>query len=176
MVWCAALSLFLERKIPDSEFGQVIPDVDEYTKEPPILPPHLRHIILNKVCVNVLCFAFCVYLACMPSLPVCLRSFMWLVLKCHSAITHHILSYCVLYASACMFLSFCLSAVWSPAPPWMPWLCRRRHLCPWITCTARPSRTAWWCWASRSVTRKSSSHRSSTPPCPDHRVKGTELE
>ena len=39
----------LERKIPESEFGQVIPDVDEYTKEPPILPPHLRHIILNKV-------------------------------------------------------------------------------------------------------------------------------
>ena len=39
----------VERKIPDAEFRQVIPDVDEYTKEPPALPPHLRHIILNKV-------------------------------------------------------------------------------------------------------------------------------
>mmetsp|Transcript_13839 Transcript_13839/g.22930 ORF Transcript_13839/g.22930 Transcript_13839/m.22930 type:complete len:252 (+) Transcript_13839:144-899(+) len=37
-----------ERKIPEAEFGQVIPDIDEYTKEPPVLPPHLRHIILNK--------------------------------------------------------------------------------------------------------------------------------
>ena len=25
-----------------------MPDLDEYTKEPPPLPPHLRHIILNK--------------------------------------------------------------------------------------------------------------------------------
>ena len=38
-----------ERKIPDTDFRQVIPDVDEYNKEPPALPPHLRHIILNKV-------------------------------------------------------------------------------------------------------------------------------
>lgn len=37
-----------ERKLPDSEFNQVIPDIDEYTKEPPNLPPHLRLIILNK--------------------------------------------------------------------------------------------------------------------------------
>jgi len=37
-----------ERKIPEEEFRQVIPDLDEYTKEPPALPPHLRHIILNK--------------------------------------------------------------------------------------------------------------------------------
>jgi 5'-AMP-activated protein kinase regulatory beta subunit len=29
-------------------FTQTMPDVDEYTKEPPPLPPHLRHIILNK--------------------------------------------------------------------------------------------------------------------------------
>ena len=29
-------------------FTQIMPDVDEYTKEPPPLPPHLRHIILNK--------------------------------------------------------------------------------------------------------------------------------
>jgi len=28
--------------------SQAIPDLDEYTKEPPPLPPHLRHIILNK--------------------------------------------------------------------------------------------------------------------------------
>mmetsp|Transcript_5705 Transcript_5705/g.5887 ORF Transcript_5705/g.5887 Transcript_5705/m.5887 type:complete len:250 (-) Transcript_5705:319-1068(-) len=37
-----------DRKILDTEFRQIIPDVDEYTKEPPALPPHLRHIILNK--------------------------------------------------------------------------------------------------------------------------------
>ena len=30
------------------QFGQVVPDADEYHKEPPPLPPHLRHIILNK--------------------------------------------------------------------------------------------------------------------------------
>jgi hypothetical protein len=30
-------------------FSQVRPELDEYTKEPPPLPPHLRHIILNKV-------------------------------------------------------------------------------------------------------------------------------
>jgi len=29
-------------------YGHVMPDLDEYTKEPPPLPPHLRHIILNK--------------------------------------------------------------------------------------------------------------------------------
>mmetsp|Transcript_22717 Transcript_22717/g.56250 ORF Transcript_22717/g.56250 Transcript_22717/m.56250 type:complete len:298 (-) Transcript_22717:862-1755(-) len=29
-------------------FSQTMPDMDEYTKEPPPLPPHLRHIILNK--------------------------------------------------------------------------------------------------------------------------------
>eukprot|EP00563_Minutocellus_polymorphus_P011449 CAMPEP_0181066068 /NCGR_PEP_ID=MMETSP1070-20121207/25105_1 /TAXON_ID=265543 /ORGANISM="Minutocellus polymorphus, Strain NH13" /LENGTH=384 /DNA_ID=CAMNT_0023146561 /DNA_START=343 /DNA_END=1497 /DNA_ORIENTATION=+ len=34
---------------PDGEtFTQAVPDLDEYTKEPPPLPPHLRHIILNK--------------------------------------------------------------------------------------------------------------------------------
>jgi len=34
---------------PDGEtFGHTVPDIDEYTKEPPPLPPHLRHIILNK--------------------------------------------------------------------------------------------------------------------------------
>jgi 5'-AMP-activated protein kinase regulatory beta subunit len=38
-------------RIPDRDgeiFTTVIPDVDDYTKEPPPLPPHLRHIILNK--------------------------------------------------------------------------------------------------------------------------------
>lgn len=34
---------------PDGEvFTTDIPDLDEYTKDPPPLPPHLRHIILNK--------------------------------------------------------------------------------------------------------------------------------
>ncbi|TYZ64855.1 hypothetical protein PybrP1_009837 [[Pythium] brassicae (nom. inval.)] len=32
----------------DSASGRFIPDIDEYTK-PPALPPHLRHIILNKM-------------------------------------------------------------------------------------------------------------------------------
>lgn len=38
-------------RIKDSEgevYGHSMPDLDEYTKEPPPLPPHLRHIILNK--------------------------------------------------------------------------------------------------------------------------------
>ena len=29
-------------------FSTNMPDMDDYTKEPPPLPPHLRHIILNK--------------------------------------------------------------------------------------------------------------------------------
>jgi 5'-AMP-activated protein kinase, regulatory beta subunit len=33
----------------ENQYGRFIPDIDEYTKEPPPLPPHLRHIILNKV-------------------------------------------------------------------------------------------------------------------------------
>ncbi|KAG5178601.1 hypothetical protein JKP88DRAFT_329184 [Tribonema minus] len=32
----------------DDLYSQFTPDLDEYTKEPPPLPPHLRHIILNK--------------------------------------------------------------------------------------------------------------------------------
>ena len=44
----------LERKIPDEEYRKIIPDLEEYTKEPPSLPPHLRHIILNKVRMNAL--------------------------------------------------------------------------------------------------------------------------
>ena len=32
----------------EGDWGLTIPTVDEYTKEPPPLPPHLRHIILNK--------------------------------------------------------------------------------------------------------------------------------
>jgi len=38
-------------RVADSDgdvFGHSVPDLDEYTKEPPPLPPHLRHIILNK--------------------------------------------------------------------------------------------------------------------------------
>lgn len=42
-----------ERKIADEEFRQHVPDLDEYTKEPPALPPHLRHIILNKPTSNI---------------------------------------------------------------------------------------------------------------------------
>lgn len=39
------------KKQPDQDgevFSNNMPDVDDYTKEPPPLPPHLRHIILNK--------------------------------------------------------------------------------------------------------------------------------
>ena len=43
---------FLERrgavKDDDEKYAREIPDLDEYTKDPPPLPPHLRHIILNK--------------------------------------------------------------------------------------------------------------------------------
>ncbi|DAZ95981.1 TPA: hypothetical protein N0F65_009282 [Lagenidium giganteum] len=39
----------------DNMYGRFIPDIDEYTKEPPPLPPHLRHIILNKVPPSVDC-------------------------------------------------------------------------------------------------------------------------
>ena len=46
---CVICAKLADRNIPESDFGQVIPDMDEYTKEPPALPPHLRHIILNKV-------------------------------------------------------------------------------------------------------------------------------
>lgn len=34
---------------PEDSWSQVRPELEEYTKEPPPLPPHLRHIILNKV-------------------------------------------------------------------------------------------------------------------------------
>lgn len=37
-----------ECKVPLEDFHQNVPDMDEYTKDPPTLPPHLRHIILNK--------------------------------------------------------------------------------------------------------------------------------
>ncbi|TDH73905.1 uncharacterized protein CCR75_002979 [Bremia lactucae] len=33
---------------PENPYARYIPEIDEYTKEPPPLPPHLRHIILNK--------------------------------------------------------------------------------------------------------------------------------
>ena len=40
-----------EKGKPDRDgevYSHNMPDVDDYTKEPPPLPPHLRHIILNK--------------------------------------------------------------------------------------------------------------------------------
>jgi 5'-AMP-activated protein kinase regulatory beta subunit len=51
------LKLFVEigggtTENPDEVFSQTRPELDEYTKEPPPLPPHLRHIILNKVVVH----------------------------------------------------------------------------------------------------------------------------
>jgi len=40
---------YLGRPDRDGEvFTHNMPDLDDYTKEPPPLPPHLRHIILNK--------------------------------------------------------------------------------------------------------------------------------
>lgn len=38
----------LRRKSSADLYAREIPDLDEYTKDPPPLPPHLRHIILNK--------------------------------------------------------------------------------------------------------------------------------
>lgn len=38
-----------QRQDLDDGYGRFMPDIDDYTKEPPPLPPHLRHIILNKV-------------------------------------------------------------------------------------------------------------------------------
>jgi 5'-AMP-activated protein kinase regulatory beta subunit len=36
--------------MPIQVYGTSYPDLEEYSvKEPPPLPPHLRHIILNKV-------------------------------------------------------------------------------------------------------------------------------
>lgn len=35
--------------IAEGNFSQIRPELDEYTKEPPPLPPHLRQIILNTV-------------------------------------------------------------------------------------------------------------------------------
>lgn len=32
----------------DEEYGQEVPDLDEYSKQPPMLPPHLRQIVLNS--------------------------------------------------------------------------------------------------------------------------------
>mmetsp|Transcript_18055 Transcript_18055/g.26732 ORF Transcript_18055/g.26732 Transcript_18055/m.26732 type:complete len:259 (-) Transcript_18055:59-835(-) len=32
----------------NEQYNQIMPDMDEYTKEPPLLPPQLRTIILNK--------------------------------------------------------------------------------------------------------------------------------
>ncbi|KAJ1450864.1 hypothetical protein M885DRAFT_531299 [Pelagophyceae sp. CCMP2097] len=36
------------RSVDADAYARAIPDLDEYTKDPPPLPPHLRHIILNK--------------------------------------------------------------------------------------------------------------------------------
>jgi 5'-AMP-activated protein kinase regulatory beta subunit len=44
----AAAGTVLVMDKEDELFKQTMPDLDEYTKEPPPLPPHLRHIILNK--------------------------------------------------------------------------------------------------------------------------------
>ena len=32
----------------DGEYGQYLPSHDDYTKEPPLLPPQLKHIMLNS--------------------------------------------------------------------------------------------------------------------------------
>jgi len=41
---------FLHRRTNDAGevYSRKMPDLDDYTKDPPPLPPHLRHIILNK--------------------------------------------------------------------------------------------------------------------------------
>jgi len=40
-------------KQEEEVYGQFTPDADDYAKEPPPLPPHLRHIILNKPSASV---------------------------------------------------------------------------------------------------------------------------
>lgn len=37
-----------DKSVGSDLYTREIPDLDEYTKDPPPLPPHLRHIILNK--------------------------------------------------------------------------------------------------------------------------------
>mmetsp|Transcript_24897 Transcript_24897/g.31245 ORF Transcript_24897/g.31245 Transcript_24897/m.31245 type:complete len:344 (-) Transcript_24897:2558-3589(-) len=37
-----------DKSVSSDMYAREIPDIDEYTKDPPPLPPHLRHIILNK--------------------------------------------------------------------------------------------------------------------------------
>ena len=37
-----------DKSVANDLYARDIPDLDEYTKDPPPLPPHLRHIILNK--------------------------------------------------------------------------------------------------------------------------------
>jgi 5'-AMP-activated protein kinase regulatory beta subunit len=37
----------------ENPYSRYIPEIDEYTKEPPPLPPQLRHIILNKVRIGL---------------------------------------------------------------------------------------------------------------------------
>ncbi len=44
--------MFMGKTEVNEVYGQETPDEDEYTKEPPPLPPHLRHIILNKTSPN----------------------------------------------------------------------------------------------------------------------------
>ena len=41
------MSLARRDSLPGIAYGHGVPDEDEYTKEPPLLPPHLRQIILN---------------------------------------------------------------------------------------------------------------------------------
>lgn len=38
-----------KQEAADQLYGRFMPDIEDYTKEPPPLPPHLRHIILNKI-------------------------------------------------------------------------------------------------------------------------------
>jgi 5'-AMP-activated protein kinase regulatory beta subunit len=42
-------SVLAQAQSDNQIFGRFVPDIDDYNKEPPQLPPHLRHIILNKV-------------------------------------------------------------------------------------------------------------------------------
>ena len=47
---------------PENPYSRYIPEIDEYTKEPPPLPPHLRHIILNKA--SLFCVVASLQMAC----------------------------------------------------------------------------------------------------------------
>ncbi len=42
----------IDNKVTNSDYSQIIPNLEDFVREPPLLPPQLRNIILNKVIFN----------------------------------------------------------------------------------------------------------------------------